>query len=193
MPDPPQRLTSALPHAEQALATEPLSISVKVAAFRVRFYSGQRAGALRELEELVEEHPNRIVSQWYLANLQAEAGYFEQAMATLRRQMIMMGDNVADETALLGFIYGMTGQRDSAYAALARLDELEARGVYTSPTIRSWPYIGLGDFDEAFRWLDRAVEARDMWVTVMPTWPASGPIRSDPRYHDLLRRVGLAK
>ncbi len=186
------RAEEGLAQAEQAVATEPLDRGIQSDEIYVRFHAGHRARALREIEELIREYPRDYNLLWRLAGYQVHVGGYDEAISTLRTQISMMGDNIADETALLGFLYGVTGRVDSAYAALEQLNQLQAKGVYTSPSIRSWPHIGLGNLDEAFEWLDRAAEDRDSWLTNLQTCPVYQPIRSDPRYLGLLRQVGLS-
>ena len=100
-----------------------------------------------------------------------------------------MGDNIADETALLGYMHGRAHRPDSARNTLRRLDQLEARGVYVSPLIRSWPYIGLGERDSAYWWLERAVQEQEPWLAYEHVLPAFDPLRGDPRYVALLRSL----
>jgi hypothetical protein len=134
-----------------------------------------------------------------MALRQATAGLYDQAIVTLRQVMALMGDNIADETALLGYLHGRAQRPDSARAALRRLDQLEGRGVYVSPLIRSWPYIGLGQRDSAYWWLTRAVQEQEPWLAYERVLPAFDPLRSDSRYAALLRSlreeksVGLSK
>jgi tetratricopeptide (TPR) repeat protein len=187
------RVDEGLRQAEHAFAIEPLSRVVRQNLARARYYAGQQERGLREMKEIADEYPSNYEPLWYLATLQIEAGEYQDAIITLRHQMSMMGDNIADEIALLGLVFGMMGQVDSVSAFLGRLDQLETAGVYTSPTVRSWPYIGLGDLDEAFKWLDRAVEERDSWLRSLRLSAKYDPLRSDSRYPELLRRVGLSE
>lgn len=50
-------------------------------------------------------------------------------------------------------------------------------------------YIGLGDKDEAFRWLERAYKEHDSWLALLKVWPPFDPLRSDPRFANLLQRM----
>ena len=90
----------------------------------------------------------------------------------------------------LGYGLGRLGRRAEAEGILAELDAVE-RERYVTPISRAWVYIGLGDFDAAFPWLDRAVDDRDPHTLHFPCKPAYDPIRQDPRFTALLRKMRL--
>jgi TolB-like protein/DNA-binding SARP family transcriptional activator/Tfp pilus assembly protein PilF len=176
-------------HAQRAISDEPFSANTRSLMAQLRFSQGDRAGALREYARIVEDYPTRTTPLWHMALRQGTAGLFDEAIVTLRRVMGLMGDNIADETALLGYLHGRAQRPDSARAALRRLDRLEARGVYVSPLIRSWPYIGMGERDSAYQWLERAVREREPWLAYEQVLPAFDPLRGDRRYVALLRSL----
>lgn len=92
---------------------------------------------------------------------------------------------------VLGYGLARLGRRAEARAILAELDAAESRS-YVTPMSRAWVHIGLGEFDNAFEWLDRAVEERDPHVLHFPCQPAYDPMRQDPRFPALLRKMRLA-
>ena len=87
-------------------------------------------------------------------------------------------------------MYAVAGKKDKAYAFLADLRERSAKGYVSSFWVAAI-YLGLSDFDNAFEWLEKAYEERDsnlIYVTVVPFFD---PVRSDPRYKQLLIKMGL--
>ncbi len=91
---------------------------------------------------------------------------------------------------ILGYLYGQLGRRADALKQLERLDEIAARGRYVSPVSRAYVYAGLDEVDEAFAWLERGYEERSHWLIWLgPESYDWGNLVSDPRYHDLLRRM----
>ena len=62
---------------------------------------------------------------------------------------------------------------------------------YASPISRVLIYIGLGDRDRAFAWLDRAYEEHDPWLAWLKVYPVFDSLRTDPRCHILLKKIGL--
>lgn len=90
----------------------------------------------------------------------------------------------------LGHAYALSGDREKAKAALDELREMSRRR-YVSPYWFAIVYLGLGDKDQTFAWLDRAVEDRAGLLVWLKVEPEFSPLRDDPRYRDLLRRIGL--
>ncbi len=66
-----------------------------------------------------------------------------------------------------------------------------ATQAYVPPTSVAWIHLGLGEIDDAFEWLDRAIDARDQLMMPIKSYWFFDPIRSDPRFHALLRKMHL--
>jgi tetratricopeptide (TPR) repeat protein len=90
------------------------------------------------------------------------------------------------------YIYGRAGQPAQAQR---RIDELQRfrRSHPLDPMLFVAPYVGLGDNDQAFAWLEKSMAAHSPGLIALKVDPVYDPLRSDPRFHDLLRRVGLAQ
>jgi hypothetical protein len=92
----------------------------------------------------------------------------------------------------LGNAYARTGQVDAAMKTIAQLEEHVRRngvGRYEIALV----YAGLGKKKEAFKWLEESYEARDVGLLYLKVDPLLDPLRTDPHFDDLVRRVGLAK
>ena len=86
--------------------------------------------------------------------------------------------------------YGLAGRKAEASKILNELLELnETR--YVTPAALVNVYIGLGDKEQAFVWLEKAYQERSNYVAYLKVFPILDPLRSDPRFADLVRRVGL--
>lgn len=91
----------------------------------------------------------------------------------------------------LGYVYGRAGAREKALKTLDELRQLSKR-QHVAPGAFAFIYAGLGDKDQAFEWLEKAFEERDSaWFPMIKVFPMSDPLRSDPRFQDLMRRLGL--
>jgi tetratricopeptide (TPR) repeat protein len=90
----------------------------------------------------------------------------------------------------IGNVYARMGKTAEARDTISRLKEhVQADGIgrYEIALV----YAGLGEKDEAFSWLEKSYTAHDKGLTYLKIDPCLDPLRSDPRFHDLLRRVGL--
>ena len=89
------------------------------------------------------------------------------------------------------YVYGKAGQRDKALKALEEMKQLWKRGKMP-PGALAYIYEGLGDKDQTFQWLEKAFEERDSaWFPMIMVSPMSDPLRSDPRFQELIRRLSL--
>ena len=90
------------------------------------------------------------------------------------------------------YAYGKAGQRDKALKALEEVKQLWKRGKYAAGCSCRSSMTGLGDKDQTFQWLEKAFEERDTaWFPMIKVSPMSDPLRSDPRFQDLLRRMNF--
>jgi hypothetical protein len=91
--------------------------------------------------------------------------------------------------ALLGHAYALAGERAKALSILGELKAL-SKQRYVSPLDIAVLYTGLGDRNSAFEWLEKAYQERTMRIQALPQ-PIFDSLRSDPRFRDLMRRIGL--
>ena len=92
--------------------------------------------------------------------------------------------------ALLGHAYAISGKTSQARQVLAQLQRPDQG--YVSPYTVAAIYAGLGEKDQAFKLLEKAYEARDIWLVNLKIDPVLAPLRSDQRFQNLLERIGLA-
>ena len=90
-----------------------------------------------------------------------------------------------------GYIYGRSGQQAQARRALGKLEQLNRRQQIDAGAI-AWGYIAMGDKEQALVWLEKAYAQHSNIMTSLRVEPGYDSLRSDPRFQDLLRRVGLA-
>ena len=114
-----------------------------------------------------------------------------EAIQEFKQALQLSGPDNTDLMLDLGFAYAATGNREEALTILAKLKELHARGIAPSGSIAIL-YGALGDANEAFAWLEKAYEERDPELTYLKV-PGRRfePLRHDPRFKALVRRVGL--
>lgn len=119
-----------------------------------------------------------------------QKGMQAEAIAAFQNAVRLTGGGIGT-LAGLGHAYAIFGNKDEARAILDKL-AVESKQSYVSPFDIALVYTGLGEIDQAFEWLEKAYEDRMgwlIWLNVEPKWDS---IRADPRFKDLLRRIGLA-
>src|SRR6185437_1366010 len=92
--------------------------------------------------------------------------------------------------ASLGRLFGIAGQREEALHMLDELNRLASAG-YVAPFWHSILFTGLGDVDAAIAHLERSYGQNDVWLVWLNTEPRLDSLRADPRFQQLLRRVGF--
>jgi eukaryotic-like serine/threonine-protein kinase len=96
--------------------------------------------------------------------------------------------------ALVGHLYAVSGQPGAARGIISQMQQMTtAKDKYVPSLYIALIYIGLGDKNQAFAWLDKAFEERSEYLVYLPTEPMADPLRDDPRFLALLERVGLKK
>jgi TolB-like protein/DNA-binding winged helix-turn-helix (wHTH) protein len=147
--------------------------------------------AAKQLLETIALDPNFATSYLYLGYVYEQKGMKEEAIAQFNEAMRRSeeGRRPVMEAAL-GHAYAVAGKRAEAQQVLAGLKEAAQRR-FISPYGIAVIYLGLGEKEQAFAWLNRAYEERDNWLNYLKVEPRLDPLRSDVRFADLLRRVGL--
>ncbi len=93
--------------------------------------------------------------------------------------------------ASLGALYAMAGKKENALAVLIKLERRRSRD-YIPAYYVAGIHAQLRSFNQAFHWLDKALEERSSWMTYLAVDPLWDPLREDPRFQELISRTGLA-
>jgi len=111
----------------------------------------------------------------------------EQAIKEFQKT-IAIGGRTSGVLAMLGHAYATSGHQDEARKILAELNDM-SKQAYVSAYDLAILYVGLGDKDHAFEQLNRAYEDRAGWIIYLNVEPIFDPLRSDPRFAELVRRM----
>jgi TolB-like protein/DNA-binding winged helix-turn-helix (wHTH) protein/Flp pilus assembly protein TadD len=182
------RYEEAIAEAERSRELDPTSVGrtafLGAILYRARRYD-EAIGACQKALELNPNHPNTF---WFLALSHEQKREFPKAIAELEKA-IQLTQGGPIYRALLANVYAQAGERAKA---LSLLDALKAvnRQRYVSPLDIAIVYTGLGDRNSAFHWLEKAYQERTMRIQELPE-PIFDSLRSDPRFRDLMRRIGL--
>lgn len=146
--------------------------------------------AIASIQETLELDPNFRLAHRELGQIYEQQEMYEAAIQELQRAVELSGSHPLDLSAL-GHAYAVSGQHDKARHAVQKLQDLSSKR-YVSGFDFALVYAGLGEKDRAMSWLDKAFQERSTWMLHLKVDPRLDPLRSDPRFQDLLRRVGLS-
>ncbi len=182
------RLDEALAEIKRAQELDPLSPTFEVNLGTVYFMKGDLESAMASAKRLVELDPNYPLARVVSGAVYLKQRRYKEAIAEFQK-------NVASERSAyslsdLGHSYAIGGVRDEASAVLKELEEKYKRGESLGQYVAA-VYAGLGDKDQAFAWLEKDFKARSGSLQFVTVKVSFDPLRSDPRYTDLLRRMGL--
>jgi TolB-like protein/Tfp pilus assembly protein PilF len=180
--------TEALHQYEAALDLDPLSPSICLNIALEFFFMRDYERAIRQAEKTLEIDPTYHPTHYLLGWIHKRRDDLFKALDSFERVMIL--DDSPLFLAALGQVYGLIGDETRA---LTILDQLEKRSKhqYVSSYCRALVYMGLGEKDLAFQWLERAFEERSEMIPWLKVGADCDSLRSDPRFYSLLNRCGL--
>jgi serine/threonine-protein kinase len=179
--------------AERKLSQEldPLSPIVNFELGLAFYYARDYDQAIEQFKKTLELDQNFPPAQQFLPAAYEQKGMNSEAMAGFKKAIPLLGGGEwAFARGGLGRIYAVLGKKSEALEVLDELKHLSAQ-EYVPATSLAIVYTGLGDKDQAFVWLEKAYEERSFqlqWLSVEPRWDS---LRSDPRFANLQRRMGL--
>ena len=178
-------------HAQIVRAKEldPLSMIIGVNYVELLSMMGRQQEALRTAEKYSEINPDFPQLLAPMASFYAEMGRHEESIAAARKAAAISGDT-AEQLANLAVALIQGGKRAEAVEILRRLEERERKGT-ADPYFMAFVYTALGDHDRAFAALDRSIDRQSGMVAQVKVERTLRPLRSDPRFEPILRRLGL--
>jgi TolB-like protein/DNA-binding winged helix-turn-helix (wHTH) protein/Flp pilus assembly protein TadD len=183
------KIEQAIAELECALELDPLSLEVRCWLVLELFLGREYERGLEQAQQLVELESEHHLAQMMLGLIYLGAQRFEESEQAFRRA-VRLSDELPLMMGWLGLALGMGGHIAEARRLLERLREI-ANHRFVLPTSFAWLHLGLGDIDEAFTWMERAVYRNDEWVHPLKTYPFLDPLRSDPRFHGLMHKINL--
>jgi serine/threonine-protein kinase len=183
------RPEEARAEVERARQLDPTSLIINSSAAGAFIASRDYDRAIEQAKKTLELDPGFPPAREWLAIAYAGQGRYAEAVANAEKLGPSYGLPAAF-AGTLGYAYAVSGRRADA---LRVLDELEERSKreYVLSSARAVIYIGLGDKDQAFAWLDRAYAERDFGLRELKTGPLYDSLRSDPRFTRLLKQMHL--
>jgi TolB-like protein/Flp pilus assembly protein TadD len=183
------RFEESTPQIRCAQELDPLSVVVGTDLAWNLFIAREYGHSIEQALRLTHFEPEHPAVQHILGLASEQEGRFEEARSALERSLAGSHDHVSG-LAALGHLFGTAGRQEEALGMLDRLNEAAARG-YVAPFWHSILYAGLGDVDAAIAHLERSCAQSDVWLVWLNTDPRLDHLRADPRFQQLLRRVGF--
>ncbi len=182
-----QREAAAAANLGQEL--DPLNPATNGIAALVSYHGREYDKAIGECEKTLERDPASFLGLLGITLSYSAKGMHKEAIGHAERGLALSPE-VNFLRALLGAVYAMAGQTDSARAVLDDLIE-RAKRSYVGPTLVAWIYSNLDEPDLAFEWLDKACEERACTLGLGIRFPLYDRISGDPRFAKLLDCLGL--
>ena len=182
------RLDEALDRARHARELDPLGNAGESIAW-ILFHARRYDDSIRELRSVLAVHPDDAFAHLFLAFPLIANGRAAEAIADLEKTAALTHRSPGS-LELLATAHARAGHRAQALRLLKELQQGQKAG-YVQATSFINPNLALGNYDEAFVWFERAYQRREgilQWIKVHPFFD---PVRDDPRFKDLVRRVGL--
>jgi len=184
------RLEQAVAEARRAEELDPLSVNMKWHVGYTLYFARRYDEAIQQLQNTLELEPNYAWAHWVLGISYVQKSMFAEAIASLERAAEL--SKSPSFVGRLASAYATSGNTAQARKLLRELMDLQKQR-YVSPAALAQLYIGLGEKDRAFEWLEKAYQERSNFMAYLGVNPVVDPLRSLPRFQDLLRRIGLEK
>jgi tetratricopeptide (TPR) repeat protein len=183
-----ERFDEAIAEAKRTEELEPLSFVASSHLGWIYYLAGQNDKAIEQCRKILDLDPSSFPARRYLGLAYEAKGMYAEAIAEFQTGVKLSGSPLMQ--ALLGHAYAASGKTTEAKQVLGDLQQLRGQR-YVSPYTVAAIYAGLGDDEQAFKWLERAAEERDIWLMNLKVDPVFAKLRSNQQFSDLLARIRL--
>jgi len=183
------RMPEALNEIRRAQQVDPLSAIINTDVAELLYYAGRYDEAIQQARVALEIDPQFLLAHSLLGEIYGEQHRYSEALAESKRAIELSGGSPW-MLFRLGRTYALSGDRSQAEQALRQLEELSAKRKGMSGVIAGMAAV-LGKNDEAFAAVEKACEEREGGLILLNYDHNWDPLRSDPRFQQLVRRVGL--
>jgi serine/threonine-protein kinase len=182
------RLTEARAEIQRAQKLDPISVAIESDMGFLLHYSYKQDQAAEELRKALEMNPQFPLAHLFLGRVYQAKGLYDQAISEYRATGPLR--EWVPTVAGIGYVYGIQGKRQEALQVLSNL-EARSKKEYVTAYAVALVHAALRDKDRAFAWLEKGIEERTHWLVWLKRDLRWEPIRSDPRFPEMVRRVGL--
>jgi DNA-binding winged helix-turn-helix (wHTH) protein/TolB-like protein/Tfp pilus assembly protein PilF len=183
-----ERFDEAIAEAKRTEEVEPFSFVASSHLGWIYYLAGQNDKAIEQCKKILELDPNSFPARRYLGLAYEAKGMYPEAIAEFQTGVKLSGSPLM--LALLGHAYAVSGKTAEAKQVLNDLQQLQGQR-YVSPYTVAAIHAGLGDREQAFKWLETAVEERDIWLMNLKVDPVFAKLRTHRQFTDILARIRL--
>lgn len=183
------RFEESIRHYETALDLDPFSLQLNMNLASTYYLRGEYDRAIHHLTRASELEPNYMPTHFVLGCTFIQQGKLEEAIAEFQT-IYKLDEEAYLSLGFMGLAHALAGQREEAETLLRILQDISLR-KYVSPYSMMVIHLGLGSYDRVFELLEELYEEDNDWLVWLKVSPELKPIRSDPRYQNLLRRLGF--
>ncbi len=183
------RVQESVAHAERGLELDPQSPAMNLHLGWAYLYSRQYDRGIQQQLKTLELDPTYVDAHAQLGFGYQQKGLYDLAISEIKKAVELSRRN-PEYVGMLGYAYAISKRKAEARKLLAELKSTSARRE-VPPFWVAYIYVGLGEKDRAFEWLEKAFETHGIGPQMLKVDPVFDNLRSDPRFADLVRRVGL--
>jgi eukaryotic-like serine/threonine-protein kinase len=183
------RMNEAEREIHRALDLDPLNANNQQTLASFLYWAGRASEAEHEFRKILELDRNSGPAHAGLGLIEAGKGQHEQAISESRKGVDLAPNNLG-VLSDLGYVYAVAGRRDDARKIIQELLRQTSKRSISSHYI-GCIYAGLGEKDHAIEWLEKAYRENSQWLPHVKLDPQLKVLRGDPRFEDLLRRIGF--
>lgn len=185
------RHQEAIEKCRQAQQMDPLSPFAYVSLGYAYYFARDYKKAIEECYKALEMDKNSAFAYRNLGLAYLQQSKFEEAIKALKESILFSREGLAFES-YLGFAHAVAGQKKDALRILENLEVVD-RERYVPAYNFAMIYAGLGEMDKAFEWFDKACNERSGFLPFLKVEPIADCLRDDPRFSDLLNRIGFVE
>src|SRR5215510_14190561 len=179
----------AIKEMKRALDLEPTSLVMNSFLGATLYFSGRYDEAIEQCRKTIEMDSNFAVAHWHLGLVYQQKGMYEEAISELQKAITLSGNSPL-MIAALGHAYAKAGKRNEANRVLDELQKLSVVSYVSSLELAAI-YAAFGEREQAFQRLEESYQERCFHLVNLNVRPEFAPLRRDPRFNNLVRRIGL--
>ena len=186
------RLDESQAEIKRALELDPLSLAINAKLGLTLYFARDYDHAIEQLRKTLEMDPNFHLAHIFIDLAYVQKGSYEEAITEKAKLLAAASAEEAQIATALRKAYATSGERGLWFKTLDLLKQ-KPRTDFDVPFRLAEAYLHLGDKDQAFEWFQKAADLGHPGMDVIKLDPMFDSLRSDPRFPDLMRRVGLAQ